>query len=181
MFIDPLGLRGNPISGGGTEIYYPNGGWISGIGYGATFEHRTTSGFANVYRLYEGAIVAYGGGAVIVGGAAAAYYGGPYIVAGGAAVFTTGQNALYKFLSWQPMAGFDSGVLYYPQSPPVRATLSEVLTGFQPYAGQLVAGVVPGPPNPVTTTGWGPLGEAFLYGLGNAISPFNAPSLDSCE
>ena len=95
-FVDPLGLNGNPISAGGTYIYYPVGGWNAVNIPGATFDHLTTSGFGNIYNLSEpvlviagefatGAAVGAAGAVVVVGVAAgAAAVGVP------AAVITTG-------------------------------------------------------------------------------------------
>ena len=171
--IDPFGLSGNPISGGGTDIYYPHGGWGAVNAPSATFEHRTTSGFANAYRMSEPVLVCFG---VVVGGAVAVYYGIPYVIAGGAAIFTTGQNIFYRLMSSQPMSVLDRMILYCPQSPPARATVAELCNSSIPYASQISYGIAPGPGGPFANRG-----EALLWmtgrGIGQAYETLQSDSL----
>lgn len=171
VYADYDGMQANVFSGGGQDIYYPQGGWSSVNVPGATFEQRSVSGFAIVDEFTKPAQVAFAASVAAVGVGLAGYYAAPYVVAGGtkvvaavAAAGTAGREAMYRLAASQPMAAtLDKMILYYPQSPPARATVAEIVSQAQPYVQQFAMGVAPGPGGPFVDareavswmTGWG--------------------------
>ncbi len=101
----------------------------------------------------------------MVGGYTAATYG-PAVAGGAAAAYTAGQNALSRLMAMQP----GNIILDYPNTPPLRLTIAQLLASMQPYMGQFISGALPSPGGPFKSwmealtwsIGWG---SAYLYDI----------------
>jgi hypothetical protein len=124
---DPLGLYGNVLSAGGSEIYYPVGGWNSANVPGSAWSQLNSSGVENV--VWATSVEA----AVLGGGAVGAYLGPPVAYLGTAAAYygiVGGQNLIYGLLAYQMLS----------------QTVGEQIADFWP---QFLSGLTPVPPGPV--------------------------------
>jgi len=169
----------NLVDPDGRAALLPGGNFGGGDGFSMNVEHGVlynsavnsiTAGpneFGDPgYGIFDvvadaGALTAYSGAAV--GAGYCAYVAWPYAVAGGTAVATRANDLYYQFLAWQPGAVLNEMILYYPQSPPARATMAEMLYSFGPYAGHFASGFAPG------TGPGGPFangGQARAWGMG---------------
>jgi len=150
-FVDPDGLHGNPISGGGDSIYSPVGGWNSGA---SEFRQLNACGFGNVDRMTKPAQVSFAAAGAVVGVGVAGYYAWPYMAAAGPAIATKAgaiRDAFYQWMASSP----GTIILEYPQraamtrgdwithTMPIGQRLAEDLTPLAPSFSQLFLEEIP--------------------------------------
>ena len=144
FWLDPLGL-----------IYYSNyiSDGIQQYGYtGSTFVQFDTSGQALGQAAIQGFIASVG--IINLAGTASAVVGGTLLaVEAGPAVWAAGSGLMYQIGASQPFQGLVNttslqGGQFVTEVHPTMVTFGEMVAAMEPYAGQFVSGVIPGPGGP---------------------------------
>ena len=144
FWLDPLGLTyySNYISDG-----------IQQYGYtGSTFVQFDTSGQALGQAAVQGFIASVG--IFNLAGTASAVVGGTLLaVEAGPAVWAAGSGLMYQIGASQPLQGLVNttslqGGQFVTEVHPTMVTFGEMVAAMEPYAGQFVSGVIPGPGGP---------------------------------
>jgi hypothetical protein len=99
--------------------------------------------------------------ASVVGVAAAIYYFGPKATVIMVKIYEDCKIAYYAVLASRPLSVLDRMILHYPNSPPPRATVGEIIYRGTPYIEQFASGLSPSPPGPFRD-----MRELGAYGLG---------------
>ena len=154
-YIDPHGLYGNPISAGGTFIYYPSGGWSTVYAQGTSYNNLTTSGFGNIYNLNEPLLEAFGSfamgtavgaaGAVVVVGvtAGAATIGVPSaVITGGLVVGGVIGGTMTVFTTANDISRGDLNAVFFD----IGTVAGGTLVGLG--SGRILAELINGAPSP---------------------------------